>query len=558
MTQFAFVFPGQGSQSVGMLAEMAANYPIVEETFAEASAALGYDLWALTQQGPAEELNKTWQTQPALLTASVALWRVWQQQGGKMPALMAGHSLGEYSALVCAGVINFADAVRLVEMRGKFMQEAVPEGTGGMSAIIGLDDASIAKACEESAEGQVVSPVNFNSPGQVVIAGHKEAVERAGAACKAAGAKRALPLPVSVPSHCALMKPAADKLAVELAKITFNVPTVPVVNNVDVKCETDAAAIRDALVRQLYNPVQWTKSVEFIAAQGVEHLYEVGPGKVLTGLTKRIVDTLTASALNEPAALSAALTQYKRKTMSFEGKIALVTGASRGIGRAIAETLVARGAKVIGTATSENGAKNISDYLGANGKGLMLNVTDPASIESVLENIRAEFGEVDILVNNAGITRDNLLMRMKDDEWNDIIETNLSSVFRLSKAVMRAMMKKRCGRIITIGSVVGTMGNAGQANYAAAKAGLIGFSKSLAREVASRGITVNVVAPGFIETDMTRALSDDQRAGILAQVPAGRLGGAQEIASAVAFLASDEASYITGETLHVNGGMYMV
>ena len=227
--------------------------------------------------------------------------------------------------------------------------------------------------------------------------------------------------------------------------------------------------------------------------------------------------------------------------MNFEGKIALVTGASRGIGRAIAETLAARGAKVIGTATSENGAQAISDYLGANGKGLMLNVTDPASIESVLEKIRAEF-----------------VMLMKDEEWNDIIETNLSSVFRLSKAVMRAMMKKRHGRIITIGSVVGTMGNGGQANYAAAKAGLIGFSKSLAREVASRGITVNVVAPGFIETDMTRALSDDQRAGILAQVPAGRLGGAQEIANAVAFLASDEAAYITGETLHVNGGMYMV
>ncbi len=558
MTQFAFVFPGQGSQTVGMLADMAASYPIVEETFAEASAALGYDLWALTQQGPAEELNKTWQTQPALLTASVALYRVWQQQGGKAPALMAGHSLGEYSALVCAGVIDFADAVRLVEMRGKFMQEAVPEGTGAMAAIIGLDDASIAKACEEAAEGQVVSPVNFNSPGQVVIAGHKEAVERAGAACKAAGAKRALPLPVSVPSHCALMKPAADKLAVELAKITFNAPTVPVVNNVDVKCETNGDAIRDALVRQLYNPVQWTKSVEYMAAQGVEHLYEVGPGKVLTGLTKRIVDTLTASALNEPSAMAAALQALKRKIMNFEGKIALVTGASRGIGRAIAETLAARGAKVIGTATSENGAQAISDYLGANGKGLMLNVTDPASIESVLEKIRAEFGEVDILVNNAGITRDNLLMRMKDEEWNDIIETNLSSVFRLSKAVMRAMMKKRHGRIITIGSVVGTMGNGGQANYAAAKAGLIGFSKSLAREVASRGNTVNVVAPGFIETDMTRALSDDQRAGILAQVPAGRLGGAQEIANAVAFLASDEAAYITGETLHVNGGMYMV
>ncbi|GAB2928392.1 3-oxoacyl-ACP reductase FabG [Hafnia psychrotolerans] len=244
--------------------------------------------------------------------------------------------------------------------------------------------------------------------------------------------------------------------------------------------------------------------------------------------------------------------------MSFEGKIALVTGASRGIGRAIAEKLVAGGATVIGTATSEKGAEAISEYLGENGKGIALNVVDSASIEQVLATIRAEFGEIDILVNNAGITRDNLLMRMKDDEWQDILDTNLTSVFRLSKAVMRAMMKKRFGRIITIGSVVGTMGNAGQANYAAAKAGLIGFSKSLAREIASRGITVNVVSPGFIETDMTRALTDDQRAGILSSVPANRLGDAKEIASAVAFLASDEASYITGETLHVNGGMYMI
>ncbi|MDC9621921.1 3-oxoacyl-ACP reductase FabG [Xenorhabdus sp. XENO-7] len=244
--------------------------------------------------------------------------------------------------------------------------------------------------------------------------------------------------------------------------------------------------------------------------------------------------------------------------MSFDGKIALVTGASRGIGRSIAELLVERGARVIGTATSENGAEAISAYLGNKGKGFVLNVTDSESVEKALSNIRAEFGEIDILVNNAGITRDNLLMRMKDGEWQDIIDTNLSSIFRLSKAVMRSMMKKRYGRIISIGSVVGTMGNAGQANYAAAKAGVIGFSKSLAREVASRGITVNVVAPGFIETDMTRALTDDQRAGILSEIPASRLGGAKEIASAVAFLASDEAAYITGETLHVNGGMYMI
>lgn len=244
--------------------------------------------------------------------------------------------------------------------------------------------------------------------------------------------------------------------------------------------------------------------------------------------------------------------------MSFEGKIALVTGASRGIGKAIALTLTARGATVIGTATSEKGAEAITAYLDGKGKGLALNVTDAASIEETLTKIREEFGEIDILVNNAGITRDNLLMRMKEEEWQDIIDTNLSSVYRLSKAVLRAMMKKRCGRIISIASVVGVMGNAGQANYAAAKAGLIGFSKSLAREVASRGITVNVVAPGFIETDMTKALTDEQRAGILSQVPADRLGDAQEIASAVAFLASDEAAYITGETLHVNGGMYMI
>ncbi|OLQ94417.1 3-oxoacyl-ACP reductase [Vibrio ponticus] len=244
--------------------------------------------------------------------------------------------------------------------------------------------------------------------------------------------------------------------------------------------------------------------------------------------------------------------------MNLEGKIALVTGASRGIGRAIAELLVERGATVIGTATSESGAAAISEYLGENGKGLALNVTDVESIEATLKTINDEFGVIDILVNNAGITRDNLLMRMKDDEWNDIIDTNLTPIFRMSKAVLRGMMKKRAGRIINVGSVVGTMGNAGQTNYAAAKAGVIGFTKSMAREVASRGVTVNTVAPGFIETDMTKALNDDQRAATLANVPAGRLGDPREIASAVAFLASPEAAYITGETLHVNGGMYMV
>lgn len=237
-------------------------------------------------------------------------------------------------------------------------------------------------------------------------------------------------------------------------------------------------------------------------------------------------------------------------------KIALVTGATRGIGKAIAEELVAKGYIVVGTATSEKGAESISAYLGEKGKGLVLNVADAESIESVLKQIKETFGDVDVLVNNAGITRDGLLMRMKDEDWFDIIQTNLTSVYRLSKAVLRPMMKKG-GRIITIGSVVGSMGNPGQTNYCAAKAGLVGFSKSLAKEVASRGITVNVVAPGFIATDMTDELTEDQKNAILSQIPAGELGSPQDIAKAVAFLASDDARYINGETLHVNGGLYM-
>ena len=242
---------------------------------------------------------------------------------------------------------------------------------------------------------------------------------------------------------------------------------------------------------------------------------------------------------------------------SLDGKVVLVTGASRGIGKAIATQLKTLGATVIGTATSEHGAEKISEYLGA-GNGLVLNVTNDDSIAALFDAIKTAHGSVDILVNNAGITRDNLFMRMKTDEWDDIIDTNLSSVFKVSKAAIRPMMKKRTGRIINIGSVVGSMGNAGQVNYATSKAGLLGFTKSLAREVASRGITVNTVAPGFIDTDMTQTLTDEQKEGIFSQVPANRLGKPDEIASAVAFLASDAAAYITGETLHVNGGMYMI
>ncbi|SCC24251.1 [acyl-carrier-protein] S-malonyltransferase [Gilliamella bombicola] len=311
MTKFAMVFPGQGSQAVGMLKDLADDFPIVKSTFDEASEVLGYNLWDLVQQGPTEELNKTWQTQPALLASSVAIFKVWQSVNGAQPDFMAGHSLGEYSALVCAGVIDFKDAIKLVELRGKLMQEAVPSGTGAMYAIIGLDNDSIRNACDQAAQGQVVAPVNFNSPGQVVIAGNKEAVERAGILCKEAGAKRALPLAVSVPSHCALMKPAADKLAVALNNIEFSAPKFAVINNVDVKVETSAEKIKAALIAQLYSPVRWTETVENMAKQDVKLLVEMGPGKVLTGLTKRIVDTLSGIAVNDKASLETALENTK-------------------------------------------------------------------------------------------------------------------------------------------------------------------------------------------------------------------------------------------------------
>lgn len=302
---FAFLFPGQGSQSLNMMDGFAA--PIVKETFDEASEALGEDLWAMLKADSAEAINQTINTQPLMLAAGVATYRAWLAAGGATPTHFAGHSLGEYSALVAADALDFDDAVRLVRLRAEAMQSAVPAGEGAMAAVLGLDDAEIVLACAEAAAGDVVSAVNFNAPGQVVIAGSKAAVERAIAACKARGAKRAMPLPVSVPSHCALMRPAADKLAEALAGISVNVPLVPVIHNADVASYTDPAAIRDALVRQLYSPVRWTETIRLLAAQGVLHQAECGPGKVLAGLNKRIEASVVSFALTNDAALETTL-----------------------------------------------------------------------------------------------------------------------------------------------------------------------------------------------------------------------------------------------------------
>lgn len=303
----AFIFPGQGSQSVGMLSKAADDWPIIEKTFAEASDLLGYDLWRLCQQGPAEELNQTTVTQPALLTASVALWRQWFVAGGASPDFLAGHSLGEYSALVAAESLNFFDAIRLVRLRGELMQTAVPAGTGKMAAIIGLEDAQVVEACGEAADGEVVSAVNFNAPGQVVIAGVSAAVDRAIDACKARGARKALPLPVSVPSHCALMKGAAEEMAQALDEVAFYDAVIPVVQNVTARPETESVALKANLVKQLYSPVLWTDSIRAMAEQRVGIAVECGAGKVLAGLAKRIDRDLNVFGIEDPEALSKAL-----------------------------------------------------------------------------------------------------------------------------------------------------------------------------------------------------------------------------------------------------------
>lgn len=308
---FAAIFPGQGSQSVGMLSELAEQNPLVQQTFEEASDALGFDLWNMVQNGPDTELNSTHNTQPAMLTAGFAVWRIWNEAGGPQPAAMAGHSLGEFTALVCAGAMDFADAITLVAERGRLMQEAVPEGQGAMAAILGLDDTEVLSVCEKAAEGDVVQAVNFNSPGQVVIAGSAAAVERAIQVASEEGAKKAIKLPVSVPSHCDLMKPAADKLAVKLQQVDIVKPLIPVIHNVDVSTHDDPDAIRKALSMQLYQPVRWVETVQKLAADGMSNIVEMGPGKVLMGLIRRIDRSVSCIPVQDPAGLEKAMQTIK-------------------------------------------------------------------------------------------------------------------------------------------------------------------------------------------------------------------------------------------------------
>src|SRR5437867_616864 len=469
----AFLFPGQGSQAVGMGRGFYDASPAARAIFDEANDALGFDLARLAFDGPEAELALPANPQPAVLTVSVAAAAVAAERG-MAPALASGHSLGEYSALVVAGALAFPDAVRIVRSRGEFMQDAVPVGTGAMAAIMGLELAQVEVLCAETARGEVVEVANVNSPQQIVIAGHRAAVERAVALAADRGGKKSVMLPVSAPFHCALMRPAAERLATMLADVTILEPKIPVVRNVDGGISRTGAEVKDALLRQVASPVRWTACVQRLAAAGATTFVEVGPGRVLSALVKRIVE-------------------------------------------------------------------------GARGE----------DCDRLVDTAKQRFGRLDVLVNNAGITRDGLLVRMKDDDWDRVMETNLRGAFLMTRAAAKVMMRQKAGRIINIASVAGAMGNPGQANYSAAKAGLIGLTKSTARELAHWSILVNAVAPGPIETDMSAAIPEAAREALLAQVPLGRIGTAREVAEVVRFLAGDGAAYITGQVLHVNGGLYI-
>jgi len=483
----ALTFPGQGSQAVGMGKTLAEQFPQARMVFDEVNDSLGQNLSKIMFEGPEAELTLTANAQPALMAVSIAVIKVMEAQGLVLKnsvRYVAGHSLGEYSALCAAGMFSLADTARLLRIRGKAMQKAVPVGQGAMAAIIGLDDKTVSALCSDASALGVCQIANDNGGGQLVISGNRQAVERAVATAGEKGAKRALMLPVSAPFHCVLMEPAAEEMRAALADVVKHNPVIPVIPNVSVAAEQDAQTITHLLVEQVTGRVRWRETVEWFAANGITDIYEIGSGRVLTGLARRIDKEL-------------------------------------------------RGMSVANLAEREEVKK-----LGATAEEQM--------------------DGVDILVNNAGITRDGLFVRLSDDDWDQVLSVNLSSVFYVTRAIGHAMMRRRFGRIINISSIVGFTGNAGQTNYCAAKAGLIGFSKALAQEFATRNVTVNCIAPGFVETAMTDKLSDKIKDTLMAQIPMKRMGSGADIAAAAVYLASDEASYMTGETLHVNGGMAMI
>jgi 3-oxoacyl-[acyl-carrier protein] reductase len=544
----AFVFPGQGSQAPGMGSEILAAFPAARHVLEEVDDALGQRLSRLIAEGPEDELTLTENAQPALMAVSMAVLRVIEAEGGIDPAeacaFVAGHSLGEYSALVAAGTLGLVDGARLLKTRGRAMQEAVPVGAGAMAALLGADLDVAREIAEAAAEGEVCQPANDNAPGQVVLSGAKAAIDRAIEIAGGRGIRKAIALPVSAPFHCEMMRPAASgsgggQRHRPAGRRSRHHP-----------CAADRAGHRHGAVARIGR--------DYARRQRRHHRRD-----------RRRQGAVRPGAPHRPRPEGDVGIDARRRRAADQGlvgvtmfdlsdKSALVTGASGGIGGAIARALHGAGAAVALSGRNVDALEALAGELGQRAHAIPGDLADADSAAALAAAAAEAMGSVDILVNNAGMTRDNLAMRLKDEDWQAVLDVNLTSAFRLSRAVLRGMMKSRWGRIISITSIVGVTGNPGQANYAASKAGMIGMSKSLAAEVASRGITVNCIAPGFIVTAMTDSLGEDASERLTEAIPAGRLGAPDDVAAAAVFLASEEAGYVTGQTLHVNGGMTMI
>ena len=548
MSKVAFCFPGQGSLEEGMGRDIAEAFPAAREVYRIGSEATGLDLEALCFTTPLAEMMETEVQQPALVATSLAILAAMRERG-LQPDVVVGHSVGEFAALAAAGSLETGTAIGLVRERGLAMAEAARARPGAMAAILGLADEEVEKLCRRIVG---VWPANYNCPGQIVVSGEHEAVEECCAEAASLGARRAVMLKVSGAFHSPLVARAADRLRPALERVKISEPLSPFMSTVTAKIEP-AQRVAALLVDQLTGPVRFTQAATELIRSGATTFVEVGPGNVLSGLVKRIDRGVKTMSVNSLESLDRGAGSSRAVSFcSLEGRTALVTGASRGIGRSIATELAAAGASVVlSYRTGADEAETLASEIGA--RAVQADVSDPESARALVE----EAGDVDILVNNAGVTRDGLLVRMSDDDWNTVIDTNLASCFYTCRAAARGMMKKRAGTVVNISSIVGIHGNWGQTNYAASKAGIIGFTKSLARELGSRNVRANVVVPGYVKTQLTDVLPEEATGAMLQNTPLGRLGDPDDVAGAVRFLCSDEASFITGAVLLVDGGLGM-
>ncbi len=553
MARIAFCFPGQGSQRVGMGAELVQQFPEAAAVFAEASDVLGFDLGKVCFNGPIEELSRTELTQPALVTTSIAALRAVAERTGLTPDVVVGHSVGEYAALHAAGAADLASVVRLVRERGVVTAAAAAADPGAMAAVLGLDDSAVEELCAAATD---VWPANYNCPGQVVISGREQGVAEVSDRVKEAGGK-VIRLRVTGAFHSPLMGAAADRFRPAVEAVGFAPMSTRFMSTVTSAIESHER-VGELLIEQLSAPVRFTQAIQSLAADGVDTFVEIGSGTVLAGLVKRIDGSATAVSVGDPGDVDAVREE--------PGQCLSSTGGSHW-------SPVARVASAPPSATSSpprapswpstTRATRMRPRRCASGsprpaaRRMPYRATSarPTGAAALVEHVESEIGPIAALVNNAGITRDDLIMRLSEESWREVIDTNLGGAFFTCRAVARPMMKRRAGAIVNMSSIVGVRGNAGQTNYAASKAGLLGLTKSLAKELGSRGIRVNAIAPGYIATELTDALPEAARDAILGATPLGRLGEPEDVARAVRFLVSDAAAFVTGDVLAVDGGL---